>query len=173
MGELWQQLIEFLGKPAIRLDDDVTFGQILKLVGIVVVSFIIAGFLRRWLRRLFNRLRIPENIQNRLLAILFLIVIIIGIGVGCNVAGISTGIIGTIFNYPLTELFLPPTEPSKTDTDQTETGEEPSSEAVDKDKGTIDHCKTFLRFCNRLWHVCSLKVCPMDPPTTSFTSISN
>lgn len=146
MGELYQRFRDFLRIEVIKLEDPVTVGQILKLVGIVVVSFIIAGFLRRWLRRLFNRLRIQENIQNRLLAILFLIVIIIGIGVGFNVAGISTGIIGTIFNYPLTELFLPPTEPSETDTDQTETGEEPSSEAVDKERSQLTIARLFYGF---------------------------
>ena len=146
MGELRQQIEAFLERTAITLEKDVTFGQILLLIGVVVISFFIARFLRRWFRRLFNRLRIQENIQNRLLAILFLIVIIVGIGVGFNIADISTGIIGTIFNYPLAELFLPSTEPSKTDTDQTETGEEPSSEALDKDKGQLTIARLFYGF---------------------------
>ncbi len=113
MGELRQQIEEFLGKTAITLENDVTFGQIILLIGVVVVSFFIAGFLRGWFRRPFNRLRIQENIQNRLLAILFLIVIIIGIGVGFNVAGISTGLFGRVFNYPLAELFQSSQKPSE------------------------------------------------------------
>lgn len=107
MGELRQQIEEFLGSTAITLEKDVTFGRIFLLIGVVVASFFIAGFLRRWSRRLFNRLRIQENIQNRLLAILFLTVIIVGIVVAFNVAGISTGIFGRVFNYPLAELFQP------------------------------------------------------------------
>lgn len=116
MGELIQQLEEFLGKTAITLETGVTFGQIILLIGVVVVSFFIAGFLRRWFRRLFNRLRIQENIQNRLLAILFLIVIIVGIVVAFNVAGISTGLFGRVFNYPLAELFQPSQKPAESPT---------------------------------------------------------
>ena len=113
MGELRQQLEEFLGKTAITLEKDVTFGQIFLLIGVVVASFFIAGFLRRWCRRLFNRLRIQENIQNRLLAVLFLTVIIVGIVVAFNVAGISTGLFGKVFNYPLAELFQPSQKPTE------------------------------------------------------------
>jgi small-conductance mechanosensitive channel len=107
MGELRQQIEEFLGKTPITLEKDVTFGQIILLIGVVIVSFFIAGFLRRWSRRLFNRLGIQENIQNRLLAILFLTVIIVGIVVAFNVAGISTGLFGRVFTYPLADLFQP------------------------------------------------------------------
>ncbi len=113
MGELYQQFTDFFRTEAIKLENPVTVGQIFLLIGVVVVSFFIAGFLRRWIRRLFNRLRIQENIQNRLLAILFLIVIIVGIGVAFNVAGISTGIFGRVFNYPLADLFQPSQKPTE------------------------------------------------------------
>ncbi len=116
MGELRQQVEEFLGKTAITLEKPVTVGQILLLIGVVAVSFFIAGFLRRWFRRLFNRLRMQENIQNRLLAILFLIVIIIGIGVGFNVADIRTGLFGRVFTYPLADLFQPSQKPTESPT---------------------------------------------------------
>ena len=95
---------------------DVKFGQIFLLIGVVVASFFIAGFLRSWCRRLFNRLRIEENIQNRLLAILFLIVIIVGIVVAFNVAGISTGLFGRVFTYPLADLFQPSQKPTESPT---------------------------------------------------------
>ncbi|MDE0637613.1 MAG: mechanosensitive ion channel [Candidatus Poribacteria bacterium] len=116
MGELRQQLEEFLGRTAITLEEPVTIGRILLLIGVVVVSFFIAGFLRRWSRRLFNRLRIQENTQNRLLAILFLTVIIVGIVVAFNVAGISTGLFGRIFNFPLADLFQPSQKPTESPT---------------------------------------------------------
>lgn len=105
MSELWQQLIDFLNKRAIRLDDDVTIGQIVLLVGFIVLSFVIAEISRRWLRRLFNRLRVYEVIANRLIAILFLIIIIVGIGISFNLADISTGMFGRILNYPIMDLF--------------------------------------------------------------------
>ena len=113
MGELYQQFQDFLGTEAIKLENPVTVGQIFLLFGIVTISFFIAGFLRRWSRHLFNRLRIQENIQNRLLAILFLIVIIIGIGIGFNIADISTGVFGKVFNYPLADLFQPSQKPTE------------------------------------------------------------
>lgn len=116
MGELRQQLEAFLGETAITLEAPVTFGQIFLLIGVVAVSFFIAGFLRRWFRRLFNRLRIQENIQNRLLAVLFLTVIIVGIVVAFNVAGISTGLFGRVFTYPLADLFQPSQKPTESPT---------------------------------------------------------
>ena len=105
MGELWQQLIDLLNKPAIKLDNDVTIGQIVLLVGFIGISFVIAEISRRWLRRLFNRLRVFEIIANRLIAILFLIIIIVGIGISFNLADISTGMFGRILNYPIMDLF--------------------------------------------------------------------
>ena len=122
MGEFWQQLKDLLNTTAIRLDSDVTVGQIVILVVFVGLSFVVAGFARRWLKRIFNRLRISENTANqrifnrlrmsentanRLIAILFIIIIIIGTGLSFNVAGISTGLFGRILNYPITELFQP------------------------------------------------------------------
>jgi len=105
MKELWDQIKEFLNTQVIKLEDPVTVGQIIKLVGVLTVSFIIAEFLRRWCRRLFNRLKVADTIQNRLIAILFLIVMIIGIAAAFSIAGISTGLFGRILNYPIMDLF--------------------------------------------------------------------
>ena len=113
MGDLLQQFSEFLKKPAIRLEEHVSFGQLFLLIGVLIVTFIIAVFLRRWFRHLLNRLKIQEYIQNRLIAILFLIVMIVGIVVAFNVAGISTGIFGRVFNYPLVDLFQSSQKPSE------------------------------------------------------------
>ncbi|RKU06909.1 hypothetical protein C6501_18275 [Candidatus Poribacteria bacterium] len=116
MGELRQQLEEFLGNTVITLEAPVTIGQIILLIGVVVASFFVAAFLRRWFRHLFNRLRIQENTQNRLIAILFLIIMIVGISVAFKVAGISTGIFGRVFTYPLADLFQPSQKPTESPT---------------------------------------------------------
>ena len=78
MDELIQQLRNFLGTPAITLDEPVTVFQIVKLVAILATSLLLAGFLRRWFRRLFIRLKMSQSLANRLLALLFLIIIIVG-----------------------------------------------------------------------------------------------
>ena len=105
MDELIQQLRNFLETPAITLDEPVTVFQIVKIVGIVATSLLLGGFLRRWFRRLFIRLKMPQNLANRLLALLFLIVIIVGGTLGFGLSGISTGILGKLFHYPLSNLF--------------------------------------------------------------------
>ena len=56
-----------------------------------------------------------ENLRSRLLAILFLIVLIFGIGLAFQFAGISTGFLGKLFNYPLTDLFVPLQQPVEID----------------------------------------------------------
>ncbi len=121
MGDLLQQFDKFLKKPAIRLEQDVSFGNLFLLIGVLVLTFIIAIFLRRWFRRLFVRLKIQGNLQNRLLAILFLIIMIVGIGVAFNVSKISSELIDTVFNYPLADLF----QTSK-DTVESDAGDETS-----------------------------------------------
>ncbi|MCE2414554.1 mechanosensitive ion channel [Candidatus Poribacteria bacterium] len=108
MEELIQQLRSLLDTSVVTLDDPVKVYQIVLLIGTLVVSFILTGFLRWWFRRLFKRLRIPQNLESRLLALLFLIVMITGTVLGLRLAGIGTGILGKFFHYPLTEIFHPP-----------------------------------------------------------------
>ena len=116
MNEFVQQLRELFEKPVITLGDEpVQVIQIALLIGILAISVVIAGLLRRWSRRLFNRLRMPENLTNRLLAFLFLIVLILGLVLAFRIAGISTGFLGNLFNYPLTELFEPSSKPDETE----------------------------------------------------------
>ena len=78
MDELIQQLLNLLEMPAITLDEPVKVIQIVKLAAILGASLLLAGFLRRWFRRLFIRLKMPQNVANRLLALLFLIIVIVG-----------------------------------------------------------------------------------------------
>ena len=131
MNELIKQLGILLDKSVITLDNEVKVWQIVVFVAILIASVVIAGYLRRWGRRLFDRLKITENNANRLLAILFLIVLVVGIGVAFNVAQISTGMFGKAIHYPLSDLFQPSQKPtetvtSETDADDSETeGEKP------------------------------------------------
>lgn len=108
MQELLQDIWIFLDSKALTLDDEVKVWQIIAFIGILALSLIIGEVLRRWLRSFLNRLKISQNIKNRIIAILFLIVLIIGIGIAFNVAGISTGLFGRILHYPITELLQPP-----------------------------------------------------------------
>ncbi len=122
MNEFVQQLRTLFERSVITLGDEpVQVYQIVLLIGILAASVVLGGFLRRWFRSLFNRFRMPENLTNRLLAFLFLIVLIFGIVLAFRIAGISTGFLGNLFNYPLTEMFEPPAKP-----DETEAGTEES-----------------------------------------------
>ena len=116
MDELIQQFLDLLQTRVITLGEEpVKVIQIVLLVGTLAVTLIIGGFLRRWFRRLFNRFRMPENLINRLLALLFLIVLIFGVGLAFQFARISTGFFGKLLNYPLTDLFQPSQRPGETD----------------------------------------------------------
>ena len=106
MDELIQQFLDLLQMRVVTLGEEpVQVIQVIWLVGTLAITLAIAGFLRRWFRRLFNRFRMKEHLINRLLALLFLIVLIFGIGLAFRVAGISTGFLGKLFDYPLTDLF--------------------------------------------------------------------
>ncbi len=141
MDELIRQLDGFLNRTVITLDEAVKVWQIVVLVAILAAALVIAGYLRRWFRRIFNRLKISQNIENRLLAILFLIVMIVGIGVAFNVARISTGLFGKVINYPLADLFQPPPKPAETDA-----GGVPLSVVDDADKSGLTLARLFYGF---------------------------
>ena len=119
MDELIRQLLDLLQVQVITLGEEpVKIIQIIWLIGTLSVTLAIGGFLRRWFRRLFNGFRMPQSLRNRLLALLFLIVLIFGIGLAFRLAGISTGFLGKLFNYPLTDLFEPPQQPVEGDEDE-------------------------------------------------------
>ena len=112
MDELVQQFWDLLQRRIITLGEEpVEVLQIIVLIGTLAASLVIAGLLRRWFRGIFNSFRMPQDLANRLLAVLFLIVLIFGIGLSFRLAKISTGFLGNLFNYPLTELFEPPSKP--------------------------------------------------------------
>lgn len=141
MDGIYQQFVKFLNEEVITLDEAVRVWQIVVLVAILAAALIIAGYLRRWFRRIFNRLKISQNIENRLLAILFLIVMIVGIGVAFNVARISTGLFGKVINYPLADLFQPPPKPAEIDA-----GGVPLSVVDDADKSGLTLARLFYGF---------------------------
>ena len=134
MDEMVQQFLDLLQTRVITLGEEpVKVIQVVWLIGTLTVTLAIGGFLRRWFRHLFNRFRMPEDLRNRLLAILFLIVLIFGIGLAFQLAGISTGFLGKLFDYPLTDLFLPSQKTTETDVD----GESPIETQGDVGKLTL------------------------------------
>ena len=142
MDELIQQFIDLLQTRVITLGEEpVKVSQIILLVGTLAAALIIGGFLRRWFRRLFNKFRMPENLTNRLLAILFLIVLVFGIGLAFQLAGISTGFLGKLFDYPLTDLFQPSQKAAETEVD----GERASIETPG-DVGKLTLARLFYGF---------------------------
>ncbi len=118
MDELVQQFLDLLQTRVITLGEEpVQIIQIVLLIGTLAAALIIGGFLRGWFRRLFIRFRMSEDLRNRLLAILFLIVLVFGIGLAFQFAGISTGFLGKLFAYPLTDLFHPSQSATETEVD--------------------------------------------------------
>ncbi|MYB95212.1 mechanosensitive ion channel [Candidatus Poribacteria bacterium] len=126
MNEFIEQINKFLQNSINILGEPITVEQIFTFILTLIGLLVGAGYLHRWFRSLFNRLRLPQDLANRLLALLFLIVMVVGIGLAFRFAKISTGFLGKVFNYPIAKLFQPPQKPI-----ETETGEDQSSVAVD------------------------------------------
>jgi small-conductance mechanosensitive channel len=149
MDELIRQLNGLLKQPIITLDADVKVWQIVVFVAILAVSLIVSVYIRRWFRRIFDRLKIQQNTSNRLLAILFLIVMVVGIAVAFNVAGIGTGLFGKVINYPLADLFQPSQESTENVTElstlfQSLLGKKPA--VIDEDTRRLTLARLFYGF---------------------------
>ena len=140
MNEFIEQINKFLQNSIDILGEPITVEQIFTFILTLIVLLVSAGYLHRWFRRLFNRLRLPQDLANRLLALLFLIVMVVGIGLAFRFAKISTGFLGKVFNYPISKLFQPPQKPI-----ETETGEEKSPVAVD-DESPLTLKRLFFAF---------------------------
>ena len=116
MSEWIQRLRDVLDTSVITLNQEpINILQIAVFSGTLAVALIVAGFLRWWFSRFFNRLKMHENIQNRLLALLFLVVIILGINLAFDLARINITLLDQIFQYPLTDLFHPAQEDETTE----------------------------------------------------------
>ncbi len=110
MDEWIQRLRDLLETPILTLDNPIKVSQIVLLIVTLAVSFLLAGILRGWFRSLFRRFKMPQHLEGRLLAFLFLIVMIVGTILGLRFAGIGTGLLSKFFHYPLTNLFQPSVE---------------------------------------------------------------
>ena len=142
MDELIRQFLDLLQAQVITLGEEpVKIIQIIWLIGTLSATLALGGFLRQWFRRLFNGFRMPQNLRNRLLAILFLIVLIFGVGLAFRLSGISTGFLGKLFNYPLTDLFEPPQLPVETDI-----GGEKTPIEIPADDGKLTLARLFYGF---------------------------
>ena len=116
MSEWIQRLREVLDTSVITLNQEpINILQIAVFSGTLAVALVVAGFLRRWFSRFFNRLKMSENVQNRLLALLFLVVIILGTNLAFDLARINITLLDKIFQYPLTDLLHPPQEDETTE----------------------------------------------------------
>ena len=123
MSEWIQQLRSLLDTTVITLSGEpVNILQIAVFSGTIAVSLVIAGFTRRWFSRFFNRLKMSENVQDRLLAFLFLIILILGVNLAFDLARINITVLNKIFRYPLTDLLHPPQEDTTNESRLTLTG---------------------------------------------------
>ena len=114
MGEFIQEINNLLQNSLIIFGEEITIKKIIIFILILIAVLIGAGFLHRWCRRLFNRLRMPHNLQNRLLAMLLVIIITVGVGSAFKISEINTGFLGRLFHYPLSQLFQPAKKPIET-----------------------------------------------------------
>ena len=114
MDQLIEQIKAFFQNTITILGEPITFQQIATFILSLIAVLISAGYLHRWFRRLFNRLRISHDLQNRLLAMLLLIIIIVGIGLAFRISGIDTGFLSDLVHSPLSKLFQPAKKPVAT-----------------------------------------------------------
>lgn len=105
MSEFRDWIADIFTRTAINLDNEVKVWQIVVVVGILAIWLFAAELLRRWFRRISTRLKIKQNIESRIIAVLFLIIMIIGIGFAFKVSKINTGWFEQIFQYDLTTIF--------------------------------------------------------------------
>ncbi len=134
MDEFRQQIDNLLGNSLTIFGEEITVQKFIIFILILAAVLIGAGFLHRWCRRLFNRLRIPQNLQNRLLALLFLIIMIVGTGLAFKISEIDTGFLGDLVHYPLSKLFQPTKKPVETPSTE---GEAPTETLEDGDGLTL------------------------------------
>ena len=134
MDEFIQEINNLLQNSLTMFGEEITIKKIIIFILILSAVLIGAGSLHRWCRRLFNRLRIPQNLQNRLLALLFLIIMIVGTGLAFKISDIDTGFLGDLAHYPLSKLFQPAKK--SVETPSTE-GEAPTETLEDSDGLTL------------------------------------
>lgn len=122
MENLLSQLNEILNTTVLTLDEEVKVEQIVRLVGFVAVWLLGTALLRRWFRRVISKLKLANNLENRIIAILFLITLILGIGFAFRFSDINIHLFDKIFRYDLVKLFK--ASEDTTDTEDTEDTED-------------------------------------------------
>ncbi|MCG9127264.1 mechanosensitive ion channel [Candidatus Poribacteria bacterium] len=105
MEILLSQIHEILNRTVLTLDEEVKVEQIVRLIGFVAVWLLGTTIFRRWLRRVISKLKLTDNLQNRIIAILFLITLILGIGFAFRFSEININIFDKVFRYDLVNLF--------------------------------------------------------------------
>ena len=131
MDEFIDQINKLLGHSLTIFGEEITLQKFIIFILILAAVLIGAGSLHRWCRRLFNRLRMPHNLQNRLLALLLLIIMIVGVGLAFKISRINTGFLGDLAHYRLSKLFQPAKKPVETPG----TGDDAQTEALEEDDG--------------------------------------
>ena len=122
MENLLSQLNEILNTTVLTLDEEVKVEQIVRLVGFVAVWLLGTALLRRWFRRVISKLKLANNLENRIIAILFLITLILGIGFAFRFSDINIHLFDKVFRYDLVKLFK--ASEDTTDTEDTEDTED-------------------------------------------------
>ena len=142
MDELRQQINNLLGHSLTIFGEEITLQKFITFILILAAVLVGAGFLHRWCRRLFNRLRIQQNLQNRLLALLLLIIMIVGTGLAFKISDIDTGFLGDLVHYPLSKLFQPAKKPVETPSPE----EDAPIEALLEDDDGLTLARLFYSF---------------------------
>lgn len=105
MENLLSQITNILSKTVLTLDEEVKVEQIVRLVGFVAVWLLGIVVFRSWFRRVISKLKLADNLENRIIAILFLITLILGIGFAFRFSEINIDLIDKVFRYDLVNLF--------------------------------------------------------------------
>lgn len=127
MEYLLSQLNDILNQTVLTLNKEVKVEQIVRLVGFAAVWLFGIAILRRWFRRIISKLKLAKNLENRIIAILFLITLILGIGFAFRFSDINIGLFDKVFRYDLVKLF-------KSSEDSTDTSED----STDTDKSDVE-----------------------------------
>ncbi len=140
MDELIQQINNLLQNSITIFGEEITVQKFIIFILILAVVLIGTGSLHRWCRGLFNRLKMPHKLQNRLLALLLLILMIVGTGLAFKISDINTGFLSELAHYRLSKLFQPAKKPvdtpsTKGDTPTDSTGGDTPTEPLEDDDG--------------------------------------
>ena len=145
MENLLIQLNEILNRTVLTLDEEVKVEQIVRLVGFVAVWLLGTALLRRWFRRVISKLKLANNLENRIIAILFLITLILGIGFAFRFSDINIDLFDKVFRYDLVKLFKSSEDTIDTE-DTTDTTDTTDTVKSDLEQPTLTLANIFYCF---------------------------